>query len=256
MCLILLAHQPNDRFQLVIAANRDEFYERPASKAHAWDSDPVVVAGKDVQAGGTWLGISHTGRFAAVTNFREIPPEPIPPASRGDLPTDFLTTSVSREDYLRQVSDNGELYRGFNLLIADRDGCSYVSNRDPDPRHLQPGCYGLSNQLLDCDWPKVMLGRDRLRDLIDEYAGVPFFAGDNSAESNNMVEGLFNLLTSRGDGREFSNSFIESDAYGTRAATVVIVEKNGQAYFEERSFSTGGVFEGATQYRFTCIADF
>ena len=244
MCLILFAVNPGDRYRLVIAANRDELYERPTVPAGFWDQSPRVLAGRDENMGGTWLGVNRAGRFAAVTNFREDPPLPLPPRSRGDLPLGFLTSTKSPTDYLQDISQAGSEYRGFNLIVADRNAAGYYSNRagSRDPRILDAGCYGLSNQLLDCDWPKVIEGRERLRQLVH----LPTDA---------LVESLFELLLDEGDGREFSNSFISSEVYGTRAATVVLISHQGEICFEERNFGACGVQLPGNRFRFSCTFD-
>jgi uncharacterized protein with NRDE domain len=245
MCLILFAVNPNDRYRLVVAANRDELYERPTVPASFWQNSSGVLAGRDENMGGTWLGISRAGRFAAVTNFREDPPDPLPPRSRGDLPLHFLQGAMSASDYLQSIQDEGNAFRGFNLIVADESATGYYGNRDQSgsPRSLDSGCYGLSNQLLDCDWPKVIDGRTRLGTLVDQAP-------------NELVEALFNLLLDEGDEREFSNSFISSEIYGTRAATVAIIEKTGEIYFEERNFGAGGLPLASSIHQFSCNACF
>lgn len=244
MCLILFAVAPSDRYRLVVAANRDELYARPTSRAAFWDDHPGVLAGRDQDAGGTWLGVNRAGHFAAVTNFREAPADPLPPRSRGELPLDFLATTVSPEAYLQDISSHGEEYKGFNLITADRETCYYYGNRAGVPRQLPEGTYGLSNQLLDCDWPKVIEGKTRLNAALG-----------GSKDTDELVEQLFRILLDDGDEREFSNSFITSDLYGTRAATVVIMDREGQVTFEERNFQAGGAPEQVGRFDFRSNVD-
>lgn len=242
MCLILFAVNPDENYRLIVAANRDELYDRPTSDAAYWRDSPDVLAGRDENAGGTWLGVNRRGRFAAVTNFREVPAEPLPPRSRGDLPTGFLADNTAASDYLSAVSQNGQQYKGFNLLIADAEQCCYYSNRGGEPRQLDNGYYGLSNQLLDCDWPKVIDGRQKLRQTMTDFGGQ-----GSQALSTRLID----LLVDQGDEREFSNSFISSEQYGTRAATVVIVTHDGLVYFEERNFGVGGKPLATNAYDFS-----
>ena len=252
MCLILLAINPNARFRLVVAANRDEFYQRPSQAAHFWADQPDLLAGRDVEMGGTWLGLTAGGRFSAVTNFREAAPagapltQTPPGRSRGELTCRYLTGDARPEAYLREVATQQAGYRGFNLLVADQDDCYYYSNRagsGPDqPKRLNDGYYGLSNQHLDCDWPKVIKGRQGLAAALAE-------------NPENPDEALFALLSDRGDGTEGSNSFIATDDYGTRAQTVLLVTSSGQARFEERSFSRGGVPQSSHQFDLHCNPD-
>lgn len=226
MCLILFTID-SARHSLTIAANRDEFYSRPTARAAYWTDHPTVLGGRDLAEGGTWMGINRNGRFAAVTNFRETPPDPLPPRSRGALTREFLTGDEHPESYLAQIDREGDQYRGFNLLIGDADGgYYYYCNRARDVVKLAGGAYGLSNQLLDCDWPKVVDGRNTLSALVDEDAGT---------------EALFRLIgDADGSGQPFSAPFISSAEYGTCASTVVTISKTGDVYFEERSFGVGG----------------
>ena len=190
--------------------------------------------------------MNRRGEFAAVTNFRETPPSPLPPRSRGELPVDFLRHHPVPTDYLSAVNERGHAYRGFNLLVAGADGCFYHSNRAGDPRRLDDGAYGLSNQLLDCDWPKVGEGRTRLLQAV-EVSG--------NRDRGLLASALFELLADRGDGREFSMSFISSDVYGTRASTVVIIDREGGIFFEERNFGPEGRPAGRRQFTFNCNGD-
>lgn len=241
MCLILFAVNPNSRYRLIVAANRDELYARPTQTADFWDSHPDLLAGQDENMGGTWLGVNKKGAFAAVTNFMETPPDPLPPRSRGDLPTDFLATDPDPNAYLRGVSSRGDAYKGFNLVVANQNNCCYYGNRAGAPRELGKGYYGLSNQILDCDWPKVIDGRARLTEIVSAF--------------DDPCEALFGLLQGRGDDRKFSNSFIAADTYGTRAATVVLIGTNGEVVFEERNFGENGSPTTSNRFQFTCDDD-
>lgn len=238
MCLILLAVQPDARHQLVVAANRDEQYARPSAAAAWWPDHDDILGGRDLEAGGTWLGVTRSGRFAAVTNFREDPPDPLPPRSRGALTADFLSGHNGCEDYLRQVDAAASQYRGFNLIVSDGAECFYYSNREGEIRRLEAGFYGLSNQLLDCDWPKVTRGRRQLAGL----AASAFPAGD-----------LFAMLSCKGDGEPFSQSFIATERYGTTASTVLRIAAGGEVDFEERRFGPMGTPDGVQRFSFHSI---
>ena len=241
MCLILFAVNPNSRYRLIVAANRDELYARPTRTAGFWDSHPHLLAGQDENMGGTWLGVNRKGAFAAVTNFMETPAEPPPPRSRGDLPTEFLLTHPDPNAYLESVSSRGDAYKGFNLVVANQDNCCYYGNRAGAPRVLGDGYYGLSNQILDCDWPKVVDGRARLTEIVSTV--------------DEPSEALFSLLLGQGDDRKFSNSFIAADTYGTRAATVVLIGTGGDVVFEERNFGANGAPAASNRYQFNCDDD-
>jgi len=158
MCLILFSVSQGDD-DLIVAANRDEFHSRPTLTANYWEQDPNVLGGIDLEAGGTWLGLTRTGRFAAVTNFAEQANIPIPPRSRGALTSEFLRGNTDPETYLHEVDQHADQYKGFNLIVSSGGSTWYYGNRDHDIRQLSPGVYGLSNQLLDCNWPKVVSAR-------------------------------------------------------------------------------------------------
>jgi uncharacterized protein with NRDE domain len=248
MCLILFAVNPNDRYSLVVAANRDELYARPTDAARFWDEQPALLGGRDMDAGGTWLGVNQQGYFSAVTNFREEPHTTLPPESRGDLPTAFLTERPDPASYLSEIQARSHQYKGFNLLVADQKSCHYYGNRAGAPSLLTSGYYGLSNQLLNCDWPKVTDGRSRLKDILKQ-------SNMSKTGHDDLAASLFEVLLGSGDDREFSNAFIQADRYGTRAATVVLIEHSGDVYFEERNFIELGEPGPANQYQFTRTDD-
>ena len=153
MCLIALNWDPESNHPLIMVANRDEFYQRPARKAHFWPQDSAIFGGIDLQAGGTWLAFSQKGRFATITNYREL--DTSGERSRGELTSQFLTTRLTAQDYLKDIHNRNQKYAGFNLLLGDETGLWYYSNRENIIRQLEPGLYGLSNGLLNTPWPKV-----------------------------------------------------------------------------------------------------
>jgi uncharacterized protein with NRDE domain len=233
-----------------VAANRDEFHERPALAADFWSRQPGLLAGRDLQAGGTWLGVTRSGRFAAVTNYREplVPETPLE-RSRGELVSDFL---VSREEPLAHAETllaSASSYRGFNLLLGSADGLVYVSNRQERAREVPPGSHGLSNHLLDTEWPKVRCGRERLDQLL--------------REDRVDAEALLELVTGRGavpgdmppdagDGEVrrylMNHYFIVSPDYGTRSSTVVLMDHDGGIEFVERRFDRDGSETGTSRF--------
>lgn len=252
MCLILLAHRVHPDYPLVLAANRDEFYERPTAAAVFWADAPHVLAGRDLTGGGTWLGITRSGRWAAVTNYRDPPAARSGRPSRGALVGDFLRGDAEPEDYLRAVAAEAEQYDGFNLLIGDLGRAHYFGNRmapEAGPVTLEPGLYGLSNHLLDTPWPKVARGRRMLGQLLD--AGAP------TAEA--LLEILHDTeiapahdLPRTGIGAEWervlSASFVATPTYGTRASTALLVDRSHHAVVVERSFLPGPVPHGEVRF--------
>ncbi len=246
MCLILAALDAHPDYALVVAANRDEFYDRPTAPAAFWPEHPRIFGGRDLRAGGTWLAVDRSGRFAAVTNYRQGEREPPAPRSRGLLVSDYLSSEVEASSYVARVEREGAAYNGFNLLAGGARELHWLSNREGRPRRLGPGIYGLSNHLLDTPWPKVTVGKSALSALL----------GGREAD---LVSGLFDLLSDKtqvpddalprtGIGfaweRLLSSAFIASAEYGTRSSTVVLVGPDGAGIFVERSFGPNGVPAG------------
>ena len=237
MCVIFLANQVHPKYPLIVLANRDEFYERPTAAAKRWDDYPKIYAGRDLVAGGTWLGVTDDGRFAAVTNYRE-PGAPKGELSRGELVADFLKSDERIEEYLTEVQSRAERYSGFNLLAGHVGGdIYYLSNRSHDILRLEPGIYGLSNHLLNTAWPKVTNGLSRFEELVagDSISTEDSFkllADETLAADADLPE------TGIGIERErlLSSIFIRTPVYGTRSSTVVLFHDNLEFEFHERVF--------------------
>jgi len=237
MCLIAFALETHPRFRLILAANRDEFYARPSAAAAFWSDEPQVLAGRDLAAGGTWLGVTTAGRLGAVTNYREPQQGRGPWLSRGCLVADYLAGSMTAAAYLDRVRRRSGEYQGFNLLVGDGDGFWYYSNRGGDPCRLPPGVHGLSNHLLDTPWPKVVSARERLERLLrlDTPDPEALFAllGDRTVFPNH-------LLPDTGVGLErerlLSSPFIAGSDYGTRSSSIILLDRSGVITFMERSF--------------------
>jgi uncharacterized protein with NRDE domain len=254
MCLIAIAYRPQAARPLVVAANRDEAYTRPTQQAHFWDDHPAVLAGRDLEAGGTWLGVDRRGRFAAITNFREVGARHENAPSRGKLVGDFLCGDMLAEDYLRDVSASAQDYNGFNLLLLDESGLFYFSNRPAAsgsaPRRLATGVYGLSNHLLDTPWPKVVVAKQRLGDAAT--AGEPLESMASILHDTEIAPDDALPATGVGTERErrLSPIFIASAIYGTRCSTLLEISAGHRARFIERSFGVGGKAEDTVEYRF------
>ena len=253
MCLILFAHNSHPKYPFVVAANRDEFYQRPTRAAAFWpatsDKDlPFFFAGQDLVHGGTWMGITLSGRFAAVTNYRGIQQKAgshqqktRDHLSRGILVKNFLEGEMKPQRFATEIMENGERYGGFNLLLKDADSFWYCSNRALEPFPIEPGIHGLSNHLLDTEWPKVRSGKTALGQNLEHL--------ENEDEID--LERLFDILQDRsvahdselpdtGFGTEkermLSPTFITSPTYGTRSSTVLLVDNDGNVTFIERNF--------------------
>jgi len=245
MCLILVSWHAHPDYPLVFAANRDEFYARESAPVHWWDTQPPVLAGRDLAPGahGTWMGITADGRVAAVTNVREPGREVADPRSRGELVANYLLSQDDPATYLERVQAAGEQYNGFNLLVADHDELWWYSNRSGDPQVVKPGVHGVSNAALDTPWPKVVNGiagftsvlqTDHGDGPVDPYLGL--LADDTPAPDAELpATGIPRELE-----RAVSSLFIATPEYGTRASTVLRIRNDGSFDMTERVHSNTG----------------
>jgi uncharacterized protein with NRDE domain len=240
MCVIFFAYGRHPEYPLILLANRDEFYERPTAAAGFWEDFPEIYAGRDLVHGGTWLGITRSGRFAAVTNFRD-PKAPAGKFSRGDLVGDFLKNDEPVEDYLAKIQARAAEFSGFNLLVgeinAEKQSLGYFSNRADKIKILAPGIYGLSNHLLDTPWRKVTKGKAELTDLLQTGG----FEKDKSFEilgDRTLAADAELPETGIGFEREklLSAIFIETPVYGTRSSSLVLANKDFEISLEEKIY--------------------
>lgn len=249
MCLILVAWRVHPGFPLVVAANRDEFHDRPTAPAGFWPDSPQVLAGRDLAAGGTWLGITRDGRFAALTNFRDPAVHREDAPSRGLLPASFLRGQASIEQYLDAI--DASRHNGFNLLLGEGQHLFAFSNVTKERHELAPGIYGLSNALLDTPWPKVGVGKTALAaalaDLPDE-SGIWRLLTDRRRHPDEQLPKTGVPLEWE---RLLSAAFIVGERYGTRASTVIKVGADGTATFDEQTWLPNGKAGGRRRFRFT-----
>ncbi len=249
MCLILFAYRQHVDHLLLIAANRDEYHQRPAEAARFWPQAPQLLAGRDLLGGGTWLGVTRSGRFAAVTNFRE-PGATSGERSRGELCTHFLLGSTKASQFAGDLAPDAGRYGGYNLLLWDGEELCYCSNQNRPHRVLEPGIYGVSNGYLDEAWPKVVTGKAALKralsgdDVLDtclEILGSREQPGDHHLPDTGVGLEFERLLAPR---------FILSQEYGTRVSTVLSVPVAGDLSFIEKSFGASGACSGRVRYDF------
>ncbi|MFH0351114.1 MAG: NRDE family protein [Chromatiales bacterium] len=238
MCLILLSYRQHARYPLVIAANRDEFYDRPSQPAHFWEGAPWILAGKDLAGGGTWLGITRSGRFAAVSNIRDPEPAQENARSRGLMVSEFLRGDPPPRAYVAEVARQGPRYNGFNLLAGDHDEIAYYNNRSGEILTLAPGLYGLSNHRLDTPWPKVEKAKSALAKILGMPTAEPEAILEMLADRTIPPDGC---LPDTGVGlvreRVLASIFIASENYGTRCSSVLIQDRDRRVRFVERNFS-------------------
>lgn len=243
MCLIFLSINNHPNYKLVVAANRDEFYNRKTVAAEFWPSHPNIVGGRDLEAMkpdgtcGTWMAMTKSGKIAMLTNYRD--PKNINPLapSRGFLVTDFLLSSNHAREYLRQLEPSAKEYNGFNLVVGTADELFYLSNYKSGIDKIPDALHGLSNHLLDTPWPKIARGKNKM---------APLFSNEE-INPDEILNALYDedrasddLLPDTGIGlereRALSSMFIKTNGYGSRCSTVVLVDKNNQVRFTERVY--------------------
>jgi uncharacterized protein with NRDE domain len=253
MCLLVVAWLSHPRYRLVVAGNRDEFHDRPAAPLNWWSDAPGILGGRDLRAGGTWLGLARSGRFGLVTNFRDADAVPSAGApSRGQLVPDYLRAGGAASQFLGALQAESAGFAGFNLLVGDATGVHYYSNVGAEPpRALPPGIYGLSNHRLDEPWPKLTRTRERLtaalaHDILDPAALLELLADRTpAADPAPSHSGLPPDLE-----RALSAPFVRHERYGTRCSTVVLVEHHRHTVVLERRFDAAGAQSGTTRIEF------
>lgn len=247
MCLVFLSVNNHPRYKLFMAGNRDEFYDRRTAVAGYWENHPEIVGGRDLEAGGTWLAMTKSGKIGIVTNYRD--PKNIDPRapSRGQLITDFLTGNDGPREYLEKLSTNGVRYNGYNLIVASTADVWYYSNYGDGVQRLEQGFFGLSNHLLESPWPKVVRGKEKLKPLL----------GSSIIEPESVFEVLYDDLVATDDQlpetglpmsreRALSSMFIKSEGYGSRCSSVILIDHDNRVTFAERVYDVK-TFEHNTQ---------
>ncbi|MEC1715045.1 NRDE family protein [Schinkia azotoformans] len=238
MCLILFAYNVHPTYKLIVAANRDEFYRRKTAPAHFWEDHPEILAGRDLEKMGTWMGVTKNGRFAAVTNYRDPKEVTDGKLSRGELILNYLKSSKMPENYMKVMEESSELYPGYNLLVGSPDELYYFSNITKKSMKIEPGIHGVSNHLLNTEWPKVVHGKENLFNILTQ-------------KDDAMIESLFKILQNNDVApddrlpktgvtieleRLLSSIFIKSEGYGTRSSTVLFMNDD-EIIFNERVYN-------------------
>lgn len=243
MCLINFHFDDHPTYKLIVAANRDEFFDRPTAQANYWEDNPAILAGRDLKHMGTWLGITKSGRFAALTNYRDPKEFNVNKRSRGDLVRNFLTENGSPVDFLETIKASKEEYAGFNLLVGTPDNLFYYSNKQEDIMQIPAGTYGLSNHLLNTPWPKVNKGKSQLRNYVQEHDHIEIDALFDILSDTETApdEQLPNTGVGLEMERQLSPLFIEMPNYGTRCSTILLVGHDQSITFVERTFLQGKI---------------
>jgi uncharacterized protein with NRDE domain len=258
MCLIFLSIRQHPDYKLIVAANRDEFYQRQTAPAEFWPTHPEIVGGRDLEAMkqdgtcGTWMAMSKTGKIAMITNYRD--PKNINPKapSRGFLVTDYLLNATTPEKYLQSIEPTAKAYNGFNLIVGSVDDLFYLSNYKDGFEKITEGLHGLSNHLLDTPWPKVVRGKNKMASLFSK----------SKIDVNEVLNALYDedratddKLPDTGIGldreRALSSMFIKTNNYGSRCSTVVLVDKKNNVNFTERVYDLQTFEYSTRQFEFS-----
>jgi uncharacterized protein with NRDE domain len=242
MCLITFTYKGHPKYNLILAGNRDEFYGRPARKAQFWTEEghPNILAGKDLKGGGTWLGLHKDGRWGALTNYRDPKIQKEDPPSRGELILDYLNSGKSAMDYLQQITQKADEYNGFNLLLWDAKGFYHYSNQNKRVSNISDGIHGISNALLDTPWPKLTSANRQLKDItdqskIDKEKLFELLKDETKASEDKLpVTGIPRDLE-----KAVSSIFIKTENYGSRCSTILLIDREGNIDFTERSYEPG-----------------
>ena len=250
MCLVLVVWRKHPRYSCLVAANRDEFHARPTVAAEWWPDRPQILAGRDLEAGGTWLGLSRSARFAALTNYRDPEQRRSQAPSRGALVTSLLESGASVTESLAYLREVGANYNGFNVIFSDGERLGIYESVRGSGRELAPGIYGLSNHLLDTPWPKVQNAKSRLEsalaDLRDTAPLLALLRDDRPAPDAQLPQTGMSLEWER----LLSSAFVRAPDYGTRCSTIIRIDIRGRAYFDEWSWNSAGEGVGRISLQF------
>lgn len=253
MCLLIFSYKQSPDYKLILAANRDEFYRRSAEPAHYWSENSNIFAGRDIQGGGTWLGVNKQGAIAALTNYRDIRSIKANAPTRGKLVSDYLTGKYTGVSFTEFLNKSGKNYNGFNLIFGSTESLNYFNNVNNRPEVLAPGIYNLSNHLLNSPWPKSR----KINKMFGEVIAGQFTPGDLFqilTDNEAFQEDLPDTGLSPEIERAISSIFIVTPEYGTRCSTVILIDQDDNLFFEERSFDNEGNQSGTVKVEFKVSA--
>lgn len=240
MCLIVIDWQTDPRYPLVVAANRDEFFARPTAPLAWWADQPDILAGRDLQDGGTWLGVTRNGRFAAITNYRDPSRLKRSPPSRGRLVSDFLSGDETPGDYLQRIASSALACNGFNLLVADAHELWWYSNVSGEIRKLEPGTYGVSNHLLGTPWPKLLGAKQTFAAALPELPATDKLFSLLRDDTQHPDEVLPSTGVSLELERKLSAIFVKTQDFNTRSSAVLWRDTAGNISFDEQTWLEDG----------------
>lgn len=243
MCLISFHLNEHPNYKLIVVANRDESYARPTAPANFWKDHPDVLAGRDLLGMGTWLGVTKQGKFAALTNFRDLTQQPLidHKVTRGEIVKNYLINHLSPQDYLKKLHDQRDVYEGFNVIVGDSDQLYYYNNIEMEIKEISAGTHGLSNHMLNTPWPKVTKSKQKFAAYIMDHHVIgandlfDIFADDELAEDTMLPDTGVGLELER----QLSPLFIKTPEYGTRCSTVLFIDHDNYLTFVERTYQNG-----------------
>ncbi|WP_077324500.1 NRDE family protein [Virgibacillus siamensis] len=241
MCLITFQFQNHSKYKLIVAANRDEFYQRPTMDAHFWEDDPEILAGRDLTAMGTWLGITKQGRFAALTNYRDPEQTTAGKKSRGNIIRNYLSNQAKTTEYLKELQNEQHNFVGYNVIAGTPDELYYYSNIQNEIRKIPAGIHGLSNDFLDTPWPKVTRTKTKLNEYVQttdtpEPNKLFDIISDTTEAADEQLPGTGASLELE---RKLSPPFIKTPEYGTRSSVLLLIDRDKNVFFTERTYDKG-----------------
>ena len=256
MCLILISINNHPAYKLIVAANRDEFYKRKTLDLESWSDHPQVIGGRDLEASGTWMAVTRSGKVSMVTNYRDLSNIRPNAPSRGKLVSDFLVGTNSPEEYLKAIEPNAAAYNGFNLLVGNQDRLYYLSNYRKGISPLDRGFFALSNHVLDTPWPKIVRGRQRIvpvlrNSVIDPEALLDALFDQTIAADKDLPDTGVGLERERA----LSAMFIRMENYGTRCSTVLMIDKDNNVTIAERVYEPADLSHREKKIQFRIAAD-
>jgi uncharacterized protein with NRDE domain len=249
MCLLTIAYNIHPNYPLIIVSNRDEFYEREAAPAHYWEDEPNIYAGRDLLGGGTWIGVSKNGRFAAITNYRDPSLPEIGQRSRGDIVRNFLIEKGASTTFFEELMKTKGLYGGYNFIGYDGERLLHYNNILDEGGPVSPGIHSVSNASLNTPWPKVMLASEKLEKALqlsgeDQINALKTLLEDRSIAPD---EALPNTGVGIHLERILSAQFVEMNGYGTRSSATILIDYEGIIHFSERTYDNGKFIHEITE---------
>lgn len=249
MCLLTIAYNKHPKYPLIIISNRDEFYDREAAPAHYWEDEPSIYAGRDLLGGGTWIGVSKSGRLAAITNYRDPSLLEIGQRSRGEIVRNFLIEKGSSTIFFEELKKTKNLYGGYNFIGYDGERLLHYNNILDEGGPVLPGIHSVSNASLNTPWPKVTLASEKLEKVLLLSSEEQLIAFKTLLEDRTIApdEALPNTGVGIHLERILSAQFVKMNGYGTRSSATILFDYDGIIHFSERIYENGEFIQEITE---------